>query len=52
MVQMETQLQSIFEEVVVSERARDPGLRWVRGRLGAADYGTHRDNFSLISPLL
>lgn len=31
MVQMETQLQSIFEEVVVSERARDPGLRLGEG---------------------
>lgn len=27
MVQMETQLQSIFEEVVVSGRAGDPGRR-------------------------
>lgn len=34
MVQMETQLQSIFEEVVVSGRARDPERRLGEGETG------------------
>ena len=38
MVQMETQLQSIFEEVVVSGTARDPG-RWL-GEGGLGDSGS------------
>lgn len=40
MVQMETQLQSIFEEVVVSGRARGPGRRRRQAGAGAAGPGS------------
>lgn len=52
MVQMETQLQSIFEEVVVSERARDSGLRPGEGEAwGQPTKEPGSDSFSPTWPL-
>lgn len=52
MVQMETQLQSIFEEVVVSGTARDPGPWLGEGVARGQRPGHPLLDFFVVMPLL